>query len=78
MAEPVIAYVVGTRPNFVKMAPVLARLRESMPGARHVLVHTGQHYDREMSELFFEELAIPNPDYLLGVGALYIIGETLH
>ena len=64
-----IAYVVGARPNFVKMAPVLARLRERLPGERHVLIHTGQHYDPEMSAVFFEELGVPDPDYLLGVGS---------
>ncbi len=68
-AAPVIAYVVGTRPNFVKMAPVIHRLRARLPSARHVGVHTGQHYDREMSEVFFAELAVPTPDHLLGVGS---------
>lgn len=67
--QPVIAYVFGTRPNFVKMAPVLDRLRARLPGARHVGVHTGQHYDREMSDVFFAELAVPAPDHLLGVGS---------
>ena len=66
---PVIAYVFGTRPNFVKMAPVVHRLRARLPAARHIGVHTGQHYDREMSEVFFEELAVPRPDHLLGVGS---------
>jgi UDP-N-acetylglucosamine 2-epimerase len=40
-----LAYVVGTRPNFVKMAPVLAALRRRLPDAQHVLIHTGQHYE---------------------------------
>src|SRR3954451_20604744 len=57
--------VVGTRPNFVKMAPVLAQLREHDPAGRHVLVHTGQHYDRLMSEIFFEELGVPEPTHRL-------------
>src|SRR4051812_15010382 len=61
--------VVGTRPNFVKMAPVLAQLREQDPDGRHVLVHTGQHYDRAMSEIFFEELGVPEPAHRLGVGS---------
>jgi UDP-N-acetylglucosamine 2-epimerase (non-hydrolysing) len=69
VAEAAIAYIVGARPNFVKMAPVLARLRDRLPDVRHVLVHTGQPYDPEMSELLFEELGIPQPDYLLGVGS---------
>jgi UDP-N-acetylglucosamine 2-epimerase (non-hydrolysing) len=64
-----IAYVVGARPNFVKMAPVIAELRARLPDRRHVLIHTGQHYDRAMSELFFEELNVPPPDHLLGVGS---------
>jgi len=61
--------VVGARPNLVKMAPVLAALRRRIPEGRHVLVHTGQHYDREMSEIFLEELGIPEPDHVLGVGS---------
>jgi UDP-N-acetylglucosamine 2-epimerase (non-hydrolysing) len=64
-----IVYVVGARPNLVKMAPVLHELSMRLPGVRHVLVHTGQHYDREMSDIFFEELGLPDPDYLLGVGS---------
>ena len=40
-----IVYILGTRPNVVKMAPVIAALRHRMPGADHVIVHTGQHYD---------------------------------
>ena len=64
-----IVYLVGARPNLVKMAPVLHELRLRLPSARHVLVHTGQHYDREMSEVFFEELGLPEPDYFLGVGS---------
>lgn len=64
-----IVYVVGARPNIVKMAPVIAALRRRMANARHVIVHTGQHYDREMSEIFFAELDVPAPDHLLGVGS---------
>ena len=64
-----IVYIVGTRPNFVKMAPVIAELRRRLPGARHVIVHTGQHYDREMSDIFFDELGVPEPDHLLNVGS---------
>jgi len=62
-------YVVGARPNFVKMAPVVAALRRTLPDAQHRLVHTGQHYDSEMSELFLRELAMPEPDHRLGVGS---------
>jgi UDP-N-acetylglucosamine 2-epimerase (non-hydrolysing) len=59
--------VAGARPNFMKVAPVLTALE-----ARHVdveLVHTGQHYDRAMSDVFFDELALRAPDHHLGVGS---------
>jgi UDP-N-acetylglucosamine 2-epimerase (non-hydrolysing) len=62
-------YVVGARPNFVKMAPVVAEMRRRLPHHRHALVHTGQHYDRMMSEVFIQELAVPVPDHVLGVGS---------
>jgi UDP-GlcNAc3NAcA epimerase len=58
--------VVGNRPQFVKAAAVSSYLRES---AREVLVHTGQHYDRELSAVFFEELGVPAPAHQLGVGS---------
>jgi UDP-N-acetylglucosamine 2-epimerase (non-hydrolysing) len=61
--------VVGTRPNLVKMAPVVAELRRRIPDARHVVVHTGQHYDRLLSDVFVDELDLPAPDYTLGVGS---------
>ena len=61
--------VVGTRPNFVKMAPVIAQLHEQDPDGRHVLVHTGQHYDPLMSEIFFEELGVPEPMHRLEAGS---------
>lgn len=64
-----IVYVLGARPNFVKMAPVIAALRRRLPGERHVVVHTGQHYDRAMSDLFLEQLGVGDPDYLLDVGS---------
>src|SRR5271165_2763793 len=64
-----IAYVVGARPNFVKMAPVISELRRRMPDGHHVLIHTGQHYDRLMSEIFLDELGVPPPDHMLGVGS---------
>jgi len=58
--------VVGARPQFIKAAPLCRALR-----AQHeeVLVHSGQHYDHSMSEVFFQELGIPKPDYNLGVGS---------
>jgi UDP-N-acetylglucosamine 2-epimerase (non-hydrolysing) len=64
-----LLYVVGARPNFVKMAPVVAALRRRLPNADHVLVHTGQHYDAEMSELFLDQLGMPEPDHRLDVGS---------
>ncbi|MBW3614732.1 MAG: UDP-N-acetylglucosamine 2-epimerase (non-hydrolyzing) [Actinobacteria bacterium] len=59
--------VAGARPNFMKIKPVLDALEAR--GAETVLVHTGQHYDPGMSEVFFEELGIRRPDYSLGVGS---------
>ncbi|HEX4729811.1 MAG TPA: UDP-N-acetylglucosamine 2-epimerase (non-hydrolyzing) [Solirubrobacterales bacterium] len=64
-----ILYVVGTRPNFVKTAPVIAAMRSRLPEGRHVIVHTGQHYDRLMSEIFLDELGVPAPDHMLEVGS---------
>ncbi len=64
-----ILHVVGTRPNLVKMAPVIAAVRERFPDWPASIVHTGQHYDRLMSEIFLEELGVPEPDHLLGVGS---------
>ncbi len=58
--------VVGNRPQFIKAAAVSTCLRER---AEETLVHTGQHYDRALSELFFEELGLPPPDLRLGVGS---------
>ncbi|HQH50824.1 MAG TPA: UDP-N-acetylglucosamine 2-epimerase (non-hydrolyzing) [Candidatus Hydrogenedentes bacterium] len=61
-----ILAVVGTRPNFVKMAPLMREFSRSTRISAK-LVHTGQHYDRAMSELFFEQLNLPEPDCYLGV-----------
>src|SRR5258708_1113417 len=63
-----ILHVVGARPNFMKVAPVIAALRQR-PEVAQTLVHTGQHYDRNMSEVFFEQLGIPTPDLNLEVGS---------
>ncbi len=59
--------VVGTRPNFMKLAPV-SRALAQRAGVKHVVVHTGQHYDDGMSEQFFRDLALPPPDHHLAVG----------
>ena len=65
-----IAYVLGARPNFVKMAPVIAELRRRIPDEdAHTIIHTGQHYDELMSQVFMEELGVPEPDHMLGVGS---------
>src|SRR5204863_579982 len=64
-----LLHVVGTRPNLVKMAPVIAAVRERFPDWPSTVVHTGQHYDREMSEVFLSELGIGEPDHALGVGS---------
>ncbi len=68
MARPgmKIMTVVGARPQFIKAAPFSRALRRRH---REVLVHTGQHYDRDMSQQFFDQMGIPGPDYNLGVGS---------
>jgi UDP-N-acetylglucosamine 2-epimerase (non-hydrolysing) len=63
-----ILHVVGARPNFMKAAPVLAALGKQ-PGVQQTLVHTGQHYDANMSDVFFQQLGMPAPDVNLEVGA---------
>ena len=57
--------VVGNRPQFIKAAAVSHRLRE---GAEEVLVHTGQHYDEELSQVFFTEFGLPAPEHHLDLG----------
>jgi UDP-GlcNAc3NAcA epimerase len=64
--RPVVVTVVGARPQLVKAAPLSRALRRRV---RHVLVHTGQHYDHEMSQAFFDQLGIPAPDRHLGIGS---------
>ena len=63
-----IISVVGARPNFMKVAP-FCRALKAYPDVKHVLVHTGQHYDVRMSEQFFKELDIPAPDINLEIGS---------
>lgn len=60
--------VIGARPQFVKAAVVSRAFKKQRPDAVEVLVHTGQHYDHNMSDVFFDELNIPRPNYNLGIG----------
>lgn len=62
------AVVAGARPNFMKIAPILKQL-DACAGLQTVLIHTGQHYDKNLSDVFFEELGIRQPDISLNVGS---------
>ena len=62
-----IALVGGARPNFMKIVPIVRQLEKR--GLPYKLIHTGQHYDYNMSKIFFEQLSLPEPDYYLGVGS---------
>lgn len=64
-----VVSIVGARPNFVKMAPVIAQLGRRLELGRHVLVHTGQHYDPMLTDVFMEDLEIGAPDHFLEVGS---------
>jgi len=63
-----IINVVGARPNFMKIAPIMEAYK-AYPSIKPLLVHTGQHYDQKMSDLFFRQLGIPEPDLNLEVGS---------
>ena len=63
----VVVQVVGARPNFIKAAPVIRAL--GALGIRQRIVHTGQHYDPLLSDVFFRDLSLPSPDVSLGVGS---------
>jgi len=67
MKKPVIATVTGIRPDFIRMSEVFKRLDKS-ECLEHILIHTGQHYDKMLSEVFFNELQIRKPDYNLECG----------
>ena len=64
-----VLHVLGARPNFPKAAPVIRALRAEPSAPRQIIVHTGQHYDREMSDVFFADLDLPEPAANLGVGS---------
>lgn len=65
--QPLVLHVTGARPNFPKAAPVLRALNKR--GVYQQLVHTGQHYGTQLSDVFFDQLGIPAPDINLGVGS---------
>ncbi len=69
-----VAHVVGARPNFMKAAPVIRAL--GARGVPQLVIHTGQHYDAAMSDVFFRDLGLPDPDLNLGVGSGTQAGQT--
>lgn len=77
MSDNLIVHIVGARPNFIKLTVLYPELRKKF---EQVIIHTGQHYDYELSRVFFEEFDIPEPDYNLDVGSGshgYQVGEML-
>src|SRR5919206_1026097 len=70
--------VVGARPNFMKVAPLVAAMRARAREFTPLVVHTGQHYDAQMSAAFFRDLALPEPDVYLGVGSDTHAAQTAH
>ena len=70
-----ILQIVGARPQFVKLAP-FSRIARTQH--QEVIVHSGQHYDTEMNEVFFQELGIPSPHYHLGAGSSHDLGQIAH
>ena len=67
-AKKMIYLIAGARPNFMKIAPIVRALTAHSGQFDYRIIHTGQHYDRDMSDVFFEELGIPKPDYHLECG----------
>ncbi|MCE1184707.1 non-hydrolyzing UDP-N-acetylglucosamine 2-epimerase [Zoogloea sp.] len=68
MSQSMIYLVAGARPNFMKIAPIVRALQARAERFAFRIIHTGQHYDREMSDVFFDELGIPKPDFHLEAG----------
>ncbi|MCX7612462.1 MAG: UDP-N-acetylglucosamine 2-epimerase (non-hydrolyzing) [Ignavibacterium sp.] len=64
-----IISIVGARPNFMKMAPIHKEFIKNYPEVKHLICHTGQHYDDNMSKIFFEQFGLSEPDFYLGVGS---------
>lgn len=64
-----IVSVVGARPNFMKAAPLVSGLQQYLDRCENILIHTGQHYDYNLSQLFFEDLKLPDSDIYLGIGS---------
>jgi UDP-N-acetylglucosamine 2-epimerase (non-hydrolysing) len=75
-----ILLIAGTRPNFIKLAPLYHRIKSEAPGIQPVICHTGQHFDFNMSDIFWQNLELPVPDFQLnikGSGVVDTIGKTL-
>lgn len=64
---PTLPLVAGARPNFMKITPIV-RAIQAHGGLSYRIIHTGQHYDWEMNDVFFEELGIPEPDVFMAAG----------
>ena len=64
-----VLHIVGARPNFMKIAPIMREMARYPDTFEQILVHTGQHYDDNMSKVFFRDLGLPQPDIYLGVGS---------
>jgi len=73
-----ILHVVGARPNFMKIAPIMREMAKYPREFEQILVHTGQHYDTNMSEVFFDELDLPRPEINLEVGSSSHASQTAH
>src|SRR5436190_22573941 len=71
-----VIIVAGARPNFMKVAPLVAAMKRRSNDFQAILVHTGQHYDASMSDAFFRDLEMPAPDIYLGVGSASHAAQT--
>src|SRR6478672_6501619 len=79
MKKLILVTVVGTRPEIIRLSRVLNKLEKS-PAIEHILVHTGQNYDYELNEIFFEDLGLRKPDHFLnaaGKNATETIGQII-